>query len=41
MGCNKASILEILGETEINEYNIMKFMGIIEIRADEILMGSL
>merc|ERR1712166_1507445 len=37
-GCDRGPISEMLGEKDVNERNIMQFLGVIEQRANELLL---
>lgn len=38
IGCDRGPISEMLGEKDVNERNIMQFLGVIEQRANELLL---
>jgi uridine kinase len=38
IGCDRGPIAEMLGEKDVNERNIMQFLGVIEQRANELLL---
>jgi chromosome segregation ATPase len=38
VGCDRGPISEMLGEKDVNERNIMQFLGVIEQRANELLL---